>query len=275
MGKMAEKIQVDYEGLNALASQIGEQGDRAREIYNKIQTQAGTLATSWSGAGAKDFQLEVEDLVLPAIQRLYEGLERAGEIVAQIRADMTDAEDEAVQQLPGGIVLSEEMDFIEGWEDREYKVYGDEVRTPPIPTIGVGFNLEKPGARERIEALGLDYDEVLAGNQGLTDEQIDELLQQDVEQAIADARDLVDNFDQLPHAAQEIVVDMAFNMGKPTLSGFKNTIDALENEDFAQAANEMQYKDGNGLPYTPWYEQTGDRAQHHVETMRNLATQGN
>jgi hypothetical protein len=35
-------------------------------------------------------------------------------------------------------------------------------------TIGVGFNLEKTGARERINSLGLDYDLILNGYQNLT-----------------------------------------------------------------------------------------------------------
>ena len=68
---------------------------------------------------------------------------------------------------------------------------------------------------------------------------------------------------------------MVYNMGRPRFAGFANLPNALENEDFARAANELQYRNGNAPPYTPWYEQTGQRARNHVETMRNLPARGN
>ena len=259
---MAEKIQADHEGLNVLAGQIREQGDRVQEIFHQIQAQTGILASNWSGTGAKEFQIEMETLVLPALQRLVQALEETAQTMTRIRAHMIEAEEEAIQQLPGGLTTDGEMNFVEQWEGREHEVYLD---TEGNRTIGVGFNLERAGARERIEALGLDYDQVLAGDQRLTDGQIDALLRPDVEQAMADARDLVENFDQLPHEVQEIVVDMVYNLGRDGFAGFENAIDALEQEDFARAADEMQ----DSL----WYGQVGRRAQNHVETVRNLAAQ--
>jgi WXG100 family type VII secretion target len=268
--KMAQIIQVKYPELDKLISQIHNQADQISAVFKKVQSQTATLATSWKGEGAEQFQREMEDLVFPAFKRFSVSLGATEDTLRRIKEGFREAEEEAVQQL--GVTRDEMMHFIEPLERREHKVYLDSRK---IPTIGVGFNLTKPGARQRIEALGLNYDDVLAGRQTLTDPQIDELLRQDVQQAMTDARDLVSNFDQLPHAAQMIVVDMAFNMGKPKFSKFKNAIDALENEDFARAANEMQYRNGNGPPYTPWYQQTGNRARNHVETMRKLATRGN
>ncbi len=41
-----------------------------------------------------------------------------------------------------------------------------------IPTIGVGFNLKKSGARKKITDVGANYDLVLAGKQDLTEAQV-------------------------------------------------------------------------------------------------------
>ena len=259
---MAEKIRVDYEELRKLTVQLDESADQVRELSKKIMAKKETLATSWTGSSAEEFQLEMDEFVLPALTRLYQALEKAGDLVIQVRALMINAEDEAIEQLPGEVSLREHMDYIEPWEGKEYGVYND---SEGIATIGVGFNLTKEGAREQIEALGLDYDEVLAGNQILNDEQINILLKADVENAMEEARELVSNFDDLPPAAQHIVVDMTYNLGKTRFAEFEETIKALESENFAKAAEEM--KD------SIWYGQVGNRSKHHVEIMRVLTSQ--
>jgi GH24 family phage-related lysozyme (muramidase) len=163
----------------------------------------------------------------------------------------------------GAVSVEEAANFIEQWEGRRQAVYTD---TEANRTVGVGFNLERAGARERIEAVGANFDDVLNGEQTLTDEQIDQLLQQDVEDAMDEARNLVGNFDNLPEDAQRIVVDMVFNLGATGFEGFANTRQALEERDFATAADEMED--------SQWYDQVGNRSEHHVETMRGLATGG-
>src|SRR5437764_14047965 len=100
-------------------------------------------------------------------------------------------------------------ELIERHEDRREHVYPD---TAGHPTVGVRFNLNRSDAREKIEALGLYYDDVRAGRQDLSDEQIDSLLDRDVETAISGARNDVSNFDSLPDGVQRSVVDMVFNM---------------------------------------------------------------
>ena len=155
------------------------------------------------------------------------------------------------------------MGFTEHWEARRQSVYVDSVGKK---TIGVGFNLERGDARARIEALGLDYQAVLEGRQDLTNSQIDTLLQQDIETARSDARALVSNLDSLPSAAQFIVVDMVFNLGRTRFSGFRNARAALEERNFSRAADEMRN--------STWYSQVGRRSEHHVRIMRGLASPG-
>ena len=56
-------------------------------------------------------------------------------------------------------------------------------KTRALPTIGIGFNLDKLGARTHIDSLGLSYEQVIAGNQVLTEEQINTLFLKDLKQS--------------------------------------------------------------------------------------------
>ncbi len=143
------------------------------------------------------------------------------------------------------------------FEGREDTVYDDSVGHP---TIGVGFNLDRPDARQKIEALGLNYNDVRSGKVSLNDQQIDTLLDADAGRAVQDARGLVSNFDQLPEDKQLVVADMVFNMGAQKFSQFKNTIAAIEDNDWDTAADEMQD--------SKWYTQVGDRGKQLVDEMR-------
>jgi lysozyme len=116
------------------------------------------------------------------------------------------------------------------------KVYLD---TEGIETIGVGRNL-----RDR----------------GLSDDEIDHLLANDISLAEADARDLVDSFDFLTDARQRVVTNMAFNLGKTRLSKFKKFLDAIEHANWERAAAEMLD--------SKWARQVGVRAERLADMMR-------
>ena len=147
-------------------------------------------------------------------------------------------------------------EWIEGGESRKQQVYLD---SAGHPTIGVGFNLDRADASQKIEALGLDYSAVRDGRVSLNDEQIDQLFDADVDRAIADARTIVSNFETIPENKQKVVVDMVFNLGAAGFSGFHKTIEAIENEKWQTAAQEMRN--------SRWYGQVGRRAVADVEAM--------
>ena len=150
----------------------------------------------------------------------------------------------------------------EGFESRRASMYPD---SEGKPTVGVGFNLQRADAQQRIEAVGANYQNILNGNEALTDDQIDNLFFQDLEEIGRDvASDLVDNFDQLPLIARLVLADMAFNLGQPGLTGFANMIAAFEINDFHAAADEMVNSN--------WFNQVGRRAHHHVSAIRFLAS---
>jgi lysozyme len=123
-------------------------------------------------------------------------------------------------------------------------------------TIGVGFNLHRDDARARIAALGLDYDDVVSGRRLLTDAEIDRLLKDDIETAMAGAADLVSNFADLSLARQAVLVDMAFNLGARGLSRFRRFLAAVETGDWPAAEAEIV-----GSLY---YRQVGERARRNA-----------
>jgi GH24 family phage-related lysozyme (muramidase) len=139
-------------------------------------------------------------------------------------------------------------DWIERWEGRRKHVYTD---TEGHPTIGIGFNLDRSNAREEVEALGLDYESVRAGIQDLTDEQVDQLFDKTVEEAIAGAKQTVSNFEEISEDKQMVIVDLVFNLGAHKFSKFVKTIGAIESEDWESAAEEMQKSN--------WFAQVGSK----------------
>lgn len=146
---------------------------------------------------------------------------------------------------------------VERNEARRHRTYFD---SEHIPTVGIGFNLKRRDARDRIEALGVDYDQLCNQQIELTDDQIDSLLFADLATAIKDAADLFPNFEQLVPARQIVLVDMAFNLGKSRFSGFRKMIAAVTAEDWDEAANQMID--------SAWYRQVKSRGERNVEVMR-------
>ena len=105
-------------------------------------------------------------------------------------------------------------------------------------TIGYGRNLE---------------------DNGISDAEARDLLMNDVLAAQRDAASLVPNWMALDVVRQNVVSNMAFNMGKATLSKFVHFLAAVNEGRFEDAANEM--KD------SAWYGQVGKRAQRLEQEM--------
>ena len=131
-------------------------------------------------------------------------------------------------------------------------------------TIGVGFNLERADARKRIESINLDFDEVYSGKVKLNEDQIDYFLEKDIEMAIKDSKSYLgrESFEELPKLAQNVIIDMSFNLGLPKLNKFKELRKALLVKDYSTAADEMVN--------SKWYKQVGDRSKKLVDYMRSL-----
>lgn len=120
----------------------------------------------------------------------------------------------------------------EGVEHKPYKC------TAGYLTIGVGRNIEE---------------------RGLSDDEIDYILNNDVNIATDELVDTFDWYSDLDDVRQRVVVDMVFNLGMPRFKQFKNMIAAIEAGDWMEASNQMMD--------SRWAQQVGLRASRLAEMM--------
>ncbi len=126
------------------------------------------------------------------------------------------------------------------------------------PTVGVGCNLDRSGAREALAAAGADYAAVRTGHATLTEAQIDALFRANLEHAMAGLRRTVPSLDELPEVVQLVLLDMSFNMG--SVAGFPRMLQAVRRHDWKRMIAEMVA--------SAWYRQVPSRAKHDVELVR-------
>lgn len=88
------------------------------------------------------------------------------------------------------------------------------------------------------------------------------LLYDDLEQAVKDARAFYPKFDSdLGELRKALVVNLAYNLGLTNLLQFRKLRECLSKKDFEGAAHSLE----DSL----WYKQTGDRAKEIVFAMRH------
>jgi lysozyme len=127
----------------------------------------------------------------------------------------------------------------EGVETHAYKC--SESKT----TIGVGRNVDKNG--------GL----------GLSDDEVDYLLQNDIDRVVVELDSEYDWFSDLDEVRQDAMIDISFNLGQTRLRGFKNALSAMAEGDWDEAAD--QFMDSR------WSGQVGDRAKNLTDMIRTGA----
>lgn len=121
--------------------------------------------------------------------------------------------------------LKDQLILHEGLKLKPYKCTAGKI------TIGVGRNIEDIGITED-EARALLDNDILR-------------VAQELDNGLPWWRDLSD-------VRQRVLLDMAFNLGTPTLMKFKNTLGLIEAGDFVGASEEMLR--------SRWAEQVGQRA---------------
>jgi len=95
---------------------------------------------------------------------------------------------------------------------------------------------------------------------GFSQNEIDLMLSNDIVKATSTARQLVPGFEQLSDVRQEVLINMAFNMGYQRLSGFKMMLAAVNSSNWAEAASQMIS--------SKWASQVGARAIRLANAMR-------
>ena len=87
-----------------------------------------------------------------------------------------------------------------------------------VLTIGIGRNLT---------------------DKGLSDDEIMHLFNNDIADAIDDARHLCLKYDELSQARRLVLISMVFNLGRSKLAKFDKFLGALHREEWNEAANEI------------------------------------
>ena len=87
---------------------------------------------------------------------------------------------------------------------------------------------------------------------GITKEQAEFLLAEDISQCILDLKNKLNWFDSIDSVRQDIMMDMCFNLGIRGLLKFKNTLGLIKNKKYIEASKEMLRSD--------WANQVGYRA---------------
>jgi len=113
--------------------------------------------------------------------------------------------------------------------------------------------------RDTVGKLTIGYGRNLEDD-GISLEEAELMLENDLDRAVKAARDVVAGFDELDEVRQAVLVDMAFNLGRAGLASFQKMRAALALGDFERAAAEML----DSL----WARQVGRRARELAEMMR-------
>jgi lysozyme len=123
--------------------------------------------------------------------------------------------------------------LITGHEGTRLSVYRD---TRGNLTTGVGFNLDSPDAPRICAMFGINYSAVSSGAVSLTQEQVDEIFQYQINSAIGQAMAIFPTFCTMPDNVQAVVCDQIFNLGLSGFQGFVNEISAIKAGNYIQAA---------------------------------------
>ena len=115
------------------------------------------------------------------------------------------------------------------------------VCTAGYETIGVGRNISESGL-------------------GLTDEEINILLMNDIERVKKELSTSFGWFVDLDEVRQNAIIDMCFNLGLSRLNQFVKALDGMASKDYDKAADEFMD--------SRWSQQVGQRAVTVTEMIR-------
>ena len=163
----------------------------------------------------------------------------------------------AVAKNKGAQEVAEMIGVNEGVRSKAYK------DTAGNMTIGIGFNLEDKTNQPILDSLGLNRDELKSGKRELTDRELSALYSYSLSRAIDDLKKFDPDIKSRPKNVQMALIDMSYNLGYNKLSTFKKMKAALQNDDYATAADEMVD--------SKWYKQVKSRGPRTVALMRSAA----
>lgn len=129
-----------------------------------------------------------------------------------------------------------------------------------IQTLRVHEGLELKPYKCTTGKLTIGYGRNLTDN-GISTFEADAFLEVDARTALEDAKAVVPCYEYLNKARQAVLIDMAYNLGRTKLKGFKKMIQAIEDCDYDEASFQMID--------SVWGTQVGERASFLSNTMRD------
>ena len=131
-----------------------------------------------------------------------------------------------------------------------YEIYLDHLG---LPTFGIGHLIVQADP-EYGKPVGTPVSE----------ERVEEVFNKDVTVSITDVEKIygLEDFYSWPQEVQEILVNMAFNLGRTRLNKFVNFRKALKERDWSKAAHEMRD--------SKWFYQVGDRSFRLYSRMKEV-----
>ena len=142
--------------------------------------------------------------------------------------------------------LREQLKIDEGVK---YEVYKDHLG---YPTFGIG-HLVVEGDEEHGKPVGTPVSE----------DRVNAVFESDVQKFVSESKKVFPNLEDLPEEAQQVIVNMCFNMGAPRLSKFKKFIAAVNDGNWSTAAVEMMD--------SRWATQVGKRAERLRDRVQALS----
>lgn len=92
---MADLLEADYDILEQVARRFSQQSDEIQQTFQNIRNHMNQLQNSWEGRGSQAFFAEMQEEVVPAINRLHQALDDAGTITKKVAETLNQAEEEA------------------------------------------------------------------------------------------------------------------------------------------------------------------------------------
>ena len=161
----------------------------------------------------------------------------------------------------GDCTCSNLDDFVTWAEGKRGCVYKD---PGGIKHIGIGFNLQRAGARDTFLKAGLNYDSALNGQYCLTDSEMKSLFNNDIQWARDGARNCVPSFDSQPLWVQNVLIDMTYNMGGTSLWKWPKFVQQIGSRLYESAAKNMAS--------TKYWGQVGNRCTRNQEVLRRCVS---
>ncbi|RMG77235.1 MAG: WXG100 family type VII secretion target [Chloroflexi bacterium] len=92
----ADKIEANYEVLENVSNMFQSSHEQLKSMFSNVKScMESLLSEGWIGRGSDAYESEMNEEVLPQLQRLVDAMDQASQITRRIAQTMQDAEENA------------------------------------------------------------------------------------------------------------------------------------------------------------------------------------